>query len=189
MPKNPPALLIAGIMLLAIGYLIGQGTSRGGPRTPETYPGGYYYDLKHYFRVDFPEGRSLWRQADPNAGVVFRIGDTPQIGEGIFNGDIVVTAILNPNNLSIPNLFATFNDTSRFWFQRFSYTPVTINNLQGFLFSEIADAGPQYNYVRSVLLLAMEGRVISVSMFHTAGTDIPSPSEWEMVKQSVSRMP
>lgn len=85
-------------------------------------------------------------------------------------GQIWINVIPNQNDLSIPELYDTFNDTSRFWPKKFSFDSFTSENgLSGIKFPLIDDNLPDKNCPDRMvvdLLDSKNKRVISVHYFY-----------------------
>ncbi len=89
-------------------------------------------------------------------------------------GKIWITAIPNPKNLAIIDLYDTFNDTSRFWPKKFPYESFNPeNNFEGIYFPLINDGTSVDCPSRSVVdLVDVENkRVISIHYFYTEDED------------------
>lgn len=190
---NKLLVAIAAILLLVAIYFIYQPELPGIPRGGDQDSWQVYIDQRYAFQVEIPPEREVWRLPDDSAGVVFRHPEAAQLDSfgPVYNNDIFVRGIPNPNNLSIPDLFDTFSDSSRFWFDNYTYMPIVVNGNDGYFFSDLVEGNPDSptRRIRTVVLVAMPGRVVVVEEVQSpAYPQSPDAPNWEQVWQSINVM-
>lgn len=113
-----------------------------------------------------PDDWTIIDLPDPKAGVALRSPKYSTISSGNvdYSGEIYVNTITNSQNLSIQELFDTFNDTSRFWFDNYQYENVSYNGLSGVQFPKIQESGQSYS--RTDIYLTCPDKIVSLSYLY-----------------------
>lgn len=93
-----------------------------------------YESAKVGMRIKYPKDWEVVNFDDPKSDVGLR-----PPGVNTYMGSIYVGSISNLNELSIKDLFDTFDDTSRFWFTENAYEELPLPKRNGIYFPEIVD--------------------------------------------------
>ena len=105
-----------------------------------------YESEKVGVRIKYPEDWSVVVLENEKAGFALRSPAYIPIQSGVvtYKGEIYVDNYSNPNQLSIENLFKTFDDGSGAIFSKNVYKDVIVSGLSGVHFPEVVD-GRYYN--------------------------------------------
>jgi hypothetical protein len=117
-------------------------------------------DSERHYSFSAPSSWTVAKLADPKAGYSLTPGDGSK-------STIYVNAIPNPTNASIQQLFSTFDDTSRLWFDRYAHSAVTINGLQAVRFAPFKESGDAVTRIE----VAIKGATQVATLSYQYATD------------------
>ena len=107
-----------------------------------------YESKKVGMRIKYPESWKVVELEDVKAGFTLRSPAYVPIQAGIqifYEGEFYINDYSNPKQLSIENLFKTFDDGSDLIFSQYKYENVVINGRKGIYFSNINNKEEDYN--------------------------------------------
>lgn len=150
------------ISLLFMVTIVLAGCSFSGP----TADWKTYKDQRNDISFQYPSTWEAIDLTDSKAGVALRSPEYKTISSGKvdFSGEIYVSPIRNPENLSIEDLYATFNDTSNSWFKKFEHSNVSYNKLTGVKFPNIKEDGQLFE--RTDINIACDGKIVSFTYMY-----------------------
>lgn len=114
----------------------------------------------------YPKDWTVIDLPDPKAGVALRSPQYKTISSGNidFSGEIYVNTIANPQNISVEDLFDTFSDTARFWFDKYEYQDIIYDGLSGVKFPKFKENNE--SYFRTEIFLVCGNKIVSISYFY-----------------------
>ncbi|MCH7492487.1 hypothetical protein IID19_02730 [Patescibacteria group bacterium] len=129
---------------------------------PDTSDWQTYTNAEWGISFNYPADWQAIDLPDPKAGIALSSSNYQPITSGAvtFDGEFYVNSISNPNNLSVEQLFDTFDDASVFWFEKFPYEKIDIGGNRAIKFPSLQD-GTEYKRI-SVYIVG-EKQVISFS--------------------------
>jgi hypothetical protein len=104
---------------------------------------------------------------DPKAGIALRSPNyqTLYSGKVEYPGEMFISRISNPDNIPADELFWTFDDTSRFWFQEQEYERVSLSSRETIVFPDIVNQ-VSANRHRLYILIECDKYLMSVSYIY-----------------------
>ncbi len=106
-----------------------------------------YESKKVGVKIKYPEDWEIVELENEKAGFALRSPKYIPTKSGIviYDGEIYVDGHANPKQLSIENLFNTFDDGSGLLFSRYEHEDIVINRWKGVYFPNIDDEEESYN--------------------------------------------
>jgi hypothetical protein len=98
-----------------------------------------YRNKEYGFEIKYPKRWIIKKLSDSKAGFVVSSPDYVPITRYniIYQGEFYINKISNPHRLNIITLIKTFDDTSKFWPERFPYKKIIVNGYEAIEFSNI----------------------------------------------------
>ncbi len=114
--------------------------------------------------IEIPKGWILINEPDSHSTYIIKSPKYIPINNNkvSFKGEIYINRIENKNKLSILDLISSFDDTSRFWPQKYEYTEMTLNERELIIFDKINDG----KYPRKSIFVNMDNNVYNFSYIY-----------------------
>jgi len=110
-----------------------------------------YESEKVGVRITYPEDWEVVVLENEKAGFALRSPEYSPIpiqsGKFYYDGEIYIDDISNPKNLSIEELFQTFDDLSGVWFSKYDYEEVGVGKWKAVYFPELREIHRENYYV------------------------------------------
>jgi len=126
------------------------------------------YSVQNEFTFRYPSDWQVIALEDPRAGVAVRSPQYTPIREGsvTYEGEMYISSVDNPQNLSAEELFKTFDDTSRFWFTKHAHENVQLGNNRATYFRSFIEEGQ----ARSLILISGTGLIANLDYLYKNDT-------------------
>lgn len=107
-----------------------------------------YENKKVGVRIKYPERWKVVDLEDDKAGFALRSPEYVPIQSGMvfYDGEIYISSYANPKQLSIKDLFQTFDDGSGLWFSQYNHEDVIIGGRNAVHFPEIVEGDGREGY-------------------------------------------
>ncbi len=104
-----------------------------------------------------------WKLTDKKTGIALTSPtyQTIRSGEIELTGEIFIRSFEKPITFSIEDLFDTFDDTSRLWFEKYQHEKVTYNGISAIIFPKFQEGNE--GYYQTEILFGCGENVISLS--------------------------
>ncbi len=139
-------------------------TSSVSPVQPQEWK--TYTDQQNGFSFEYPTDWQVTVLPNMGGNLVLKSpGYVPIVsGQVTHQGEVYVLLTPNPKDLSIKDLYATYNDTSTLWFKNFQYQEIT-TPLPGVKFPLIQESN--INYKRTDYIFKVGKKVVSLAYIYT----------------------
>lgn len=129
-----------------------------------------YNSREKDLHFQYPNDWKLTEKSNEKAGVTLTSPSYQPIrsGEIEFTGEISIRTLEKPLTLSVEDFFDTFDDTSRFWFEKYQHEEAVYNGISAIIFPKFQEGDEEY-YRTQILFLCGEN-VISLSYFDKDGS-------------------
>jgi len=124
-----------------------------------------YTNEMYSYSFKYPNNWDVVELSDPKAGIALKSSEYQPINSGSveYSGEIYVSSLSNPENLSAQELFETYSDSSRFWFEKYSNDDEIMNGKAVTYFRSFTEDGQEYS--QGLILVPSEDKIISVNYY------------------------